>query len=575
MKTSEAVRAYTRLLVALRSERAGMIRGFATGAASAIGLAALSALIAGGVGGALVTRTWPPAWWTVAIIVLVLVRAFLTWHEMDVSHALAYRVLARLRAALFDSSARSTPARRREHSARGAAAVLGDIEKLEFFYAHTVAQLATSALVFALSAIASAVLLPAAALVVLVGGALVLGSTLLGARAARRLGSREQREREQLTTGIVDALGALREVLAAGLEPRVIAGAQATTRRSARTAARTEMLAQTVSGVRELVVAIVIIGVVLAGAAAAGLLGGDPVSAGTAATLPALIAIAVAGVAALSDATATIGQLGPLAASAQNVAAGFDRPRVIGWTRDGEPLPDGPLGIRFSAVGFSYDERTAAISDWSATVRPGAHVGLAGASGAGKSTLLALAGRLWDPDSGAIELVDEAGRGYPLDAIADTELRAAVGFVEQDGHLFPGTLRDNLLRGAGAGGCSDADLRSSLAEVGADGWITLDDELGEQGVRLSGGQHARLRLARALLRRPRVLIVDEITASLDPDSERVISDAIARFPGTVLAASHRAETLERFDEVLRLDPTRVARVARSGEPAGDPEGDSA
>ncbi len=579
MKTSEALRAYARLLVALRPERAGMVRGFATGAASAVGLAVLSALIAGGVGGALVTGTWPPGWWIAAVLALVLVRAVLTWHEMDFSHALAYRVLARLRASLFDSYARSTPARRREHSAKGAAAALGDIEKLEFFYAHTVAQLATSALVFVLSAVASAVLLPAAALVVLLGGALVLGSILLGARTARALGVREQREREQLTTSIVDALGAQREVLSAGLEPRVIADAEAATRRSARTSARTEMLAQTVSGVRELAVAVVVIGVVLAGAAAAGLLGGDPVPAGTTAILPALIAIAVAGVAALSDAAATLGQLGPLVASARNVAAGLDRPAVVGGTRDGAPLPGGPLGIRFRTVGFSYGGRAAVVSGWSATVRPGAHVGLAGASGAGKSTLLALAGRLWDPDSGTVELVDGTGRGYALDAIPDAELRRAIGFVEQDGHLFPGTVRDNLLRGAGTDGCGDEALRSALAEVGADGWISLDDELGEQGVRLSGGQHARLRLARALVRHPRVLIVDEITASLDPESERAISDVIARFPGTVLAASHRAETLQRFDEVLEvetanaptyttpLDPQARIAAPKRGHPA--------
>lgn len=572
MKTTEALRAYARLLGALRPERAGMVRGFATGAASAVGLAVLSALIAGGVGGALVTGAWPPVWWTAVVLALVLIRAVLTWHEMDFSHALAYRVLARLRAALFDSYARSMPARRREHSAKGAAAALGDIEKLEFFYAHTVAQLATSVLVFVLSALASAVLLPAAALVVLLGGALVLGSIVLGARTARALGVREQREREQLTTSIVDALGALREVLSAGLELRVVAGAEAATRRSARASARTEMLAQAVSGIRELAVAVVVIGVVLAGAAASGLLGGDPVPADTTATLPALIAIAVAGVAALSDATATLGQLGPLVASARNVAAGLDRPAVVGRTRDGAPLPDGPLGIRFRSVGFTYGGRSAVLSGWSATVRPGAHVGLAGASGSGKSTLLALAGRLWDPDSGSVELVDGTGRGYALDSIPDAELRRAIGFVEQDGHLFPGTVRDNLLRGAGTDECGDEVLRDALAEVGADDWISLDDELGEQGVRLSGGQHARLRLARALLQRPRVLIVDEITASLDPESERVISDVIARFPGTVLAASHRTETLERFDEVLRLDP---ARAARSGDPAGDPGSDAA
>ncbi|MDQ1111529.1 ABC-type bacteriocin/lantibiotic exporter with double-glycine peptidase domain [Microbacterium testaceum] len=90
--------------------------------------------------------------------------------------------------------------------------------------------------------------------------------------------------------------------------------------------------------------------------------------------------------------------------------------------------------------------------------------------------------------------------------------------------------------------------------VGARDWISLDDELGEHGVRLSGGQRARLALARALCREPRILIVDEITASLDPATERAISQVLAEVDATVIVASHRRETLERLERVLRVDP---------------------
>lgn len=89
-----------------------------------------------------------------------------------------------------------------------------------------------------------------------------------------------------------------------------------------------------------------------------------------------------------------------------------------------------------------------------------------------------------------------------------------------------------------------------LAHVGAAGWLSLNDQLGQGGVRLSGGQQARLCLARALVRRPRILLVDEVTASLDPKTEKAISQVIADFPGTVLFASHRHESLARTTRVI-------------------------
>jgi len=140
----------------------------------------------------------------------------------------------------------------------------------------------------------------------------------------------------------------------------------------------------------------------------------------------------------------------------------------------------------------------------------------------------------------------------PLREVSEEDLRAAVAVVEQDARLFHGSVRENLLRGTG--GRSDAELVGILDRVGARDWISLDDELGEHGVRLSGGQRARLALARALCREPRILIVDEITASLDPATERAISQVLAEVDATVIVASHRRETLERLERVLRVDP---------------------
>ena len=283
-------------------------------------------------------------------------------------------------------------------------------------------------------------------------------------------------------------------------------------------------------------------------AAAAGVLSdGAPVRLAPA-ELPALVALALVGIAAIVDATDTLTRLHPLVSGAERVAAGINRPPVVALPRSPRPLPEGPLGLRFRDVSFSYEGRQPTLTSWSAELAPGEHVGLVGPSGSGKSTAIALAARLWDPSAGAVELVAEDGTGVPLSDLDDADLREAVALVDQDAVLFHGTVRDNLLRGCGPR--SDGELTALLERVGAADWIGLDDELGEGGVRLSGGQRARLCLARALARRPRVLLVDEVTASLDPATERVVSDVITGFRGTVLAASHRAETLARLERVV-------------------------
>ena len=550
MNTVLALHAFRRLLPALRPEWRGMLWNYLVGATSSLALASLTVLTAWAVGHAVVDRTPSGPVWLVVAIGLVALRTILTWQEMAISHALAYRVLARLRMALFDAYARSVPGRRREHSGRQATVAMGDIEKLEFFYAHTIAQLGACLTVFLATFIAAFIFLPEAAFVMLAGSALVASTAWCWARAARRLGEQEQHERSALSTQIVDALGALREVLAYGVAPRIIGATSAATARATAITRRQAMLSQLVTTIRELIVTGVVIGVIAVGAGAAGVLSDTTQTRLPPTVLPALLALALVGVAAITDATATLTQLQPLIASAERVSAGVARSPVVSVPDTPRQLPSGPLGLRFNEVFFAYDDRQPTLIFWSTELMPGEHVGLAGPSGAGKSTLIALAARLWDPHEGTIELVAADGTGIALTELDDATLRKTVALVEQDSTLFHGTVRDNLLRGCAR--LADSELAAALERVGIDGWVGLDDELGESGVRLSGGQQARLSLARALIRRPRVLLVDEVTASLDPATERVISNVIEEFDGTVLIASHRAETLGRLDRVVEL-----------------------
>lgn len=324
------------------------------------------------------------------------------------------------------------------------------------------------------------------------------------------------------------------------------------TGRFATIARRRELLSQLVTAIRDFIVTAVVIGVIATSAMAAGVLSDTDQTRLSPAVLPALVVLALAGVSAAADATTVFTQLHPLVTSARRVGEGIHRAPLVTAPTAPRPLPAGPLGLRFCDVSFTYPSRPPTLTGWSAEIAAGEHVGLAGPSGSGKSTIVALASRLWDPSSGSIEVVGTDGTSIPLTEIDDASLRTAIAVVDQEANLFHGTVRDNLVRGNRQP--PDPELTAVLERVGAIEWIGLDDHLGQSGLRLSGGQQARLCLARALARKPRILLVDEVTASLDPGTEQAISDVIAEYDGTVLIASHRAETLARLDRIITTNP---------------------
>ena len=198
-------------------------------------------------------------------------------------------------------------------------------------------------------------------------------------------------------------------------------------------------------------------------------------------------------------------------------------------------------------VGRAYDDRPV-LDGFGLTIAPGEHIGLRGPSGAGKSTVVALASRLWDPDTGTVDLTDTAGGHVPISAVDDTALRAALSTVEQDGALFSGTVREAI---AGPS-TTDAEIKDLLARLGLADTVTAESHIGEGGLRLSGGQRARLRLARAVLRHPQILVLDEPTADLDEASARQVTDLLGTLPATMLVVSHRPQTLAGMDRVVEM-----------------------
>ncbi|MGH9223516.1 MAG: ABC transporter ATP-binding protein [Acidimicrobiales bacterium] len=247
-------------------------------------------------------------------------------------------------------------------------------------------------------------------------------------------------------------------------------------------------------------------------------------------------------------------------------------------------VPDGPVSVEFDDVRFAYPpadrvsiaslEDVARLDDRDSgnvvrgvtfTVGAGQTVALVGTSGSGKSTLASLVPRLYDVDSGSVRLSSVDVRHVTFDS-----LRGTVGMVTQDGHLFHDTIRANLLfarPSAGEADLWDALERARLAHLVASLPDGLDTVVGERGYRLSGGERQRLTIARLLLARPRVVILDEATAHLDSGSEAAVQEALAEaLEGrTALVIAHRLSTIRAADQILVVEDGQIVERGTHAE----------
>jgi subfamily B ATP-binding cassette protein MsbA len=218
----------------------------------------------------------------------------------------------------------------------------------------------------------------------------------------------------------------------------------------------------------------------------------------------------------------------------------------------GRELPN-PVGrIEFRNVGFRYPDGTEALRDVSFVIEPGTSLALVGPSGAGKSTVADLLLRFYDPSEGQI-LFD----GVDLRELRVSWLRSQIGVVPQQTFLFAGSIADNIRLGAPE--ASDEDLQLALRQAHAEEFTAemsqrRTSELGERGVRLSGGQMQRIAIARALIRKPAILLLDEATSALDATSEKAVTEALDQVmrERTTLFIAHRLTTAARANRILVL-----------------------
>ncbi|MET9885459.1 ABC transporter ATP-binding protein [Streptomyces sp. NPDC006430] len=254
----------------------------------------------------------------------------------------------------------------------------------------------------------------------------------------------------------------------------------------------------------------------------------------------------------------------------------LDLKPLIAQKPDARRVPDGPVAVEFDRVSFGYpspdkvslasleevatlDARggTQVLHEVSFRAEPGQMIALVGSSGAGKSTIAQLLPRLYDADAGAVRLGGVDVRDLTADSIRET-----LGMVTQDGHLFHESVRSNLLLARPEAG--EEEIWEALRRSRLDGLVAslpdgLDTVVGERGYRLSGGERQRLTIARLLLARQRVVILDEATAHLDSTSEAAVQEALgeALAGRTAVVIAHRLSTVQAADLILVVEDGRI------------------
>ncbi|NPV10019.1 MAG: ABC transporter ATP-binding protein [Anaerolineae bacterium] len=252
-------------------------------------------------------------------------------------------------------------------------------------------------------------------------------------------------------------------------------------------------------------------------------------------------------------------------AGAERVFEILDVPEEVQNAPDAQPLPPIEGRVRFENVSFGYLRDRPVLQDVSFTIEPGSVVALLGPTGSGKTTIINLLMRFYDPSAGRV-LMD----GFDISKVTLESLRRQVGIVLQETMLFGGTVRENIA--FGKSDATEEEIERAARLAAAHDFIMelpqgYDTLVGEKGVMLSGGQRQRIAIARAVLKDPRVLILDDATSSVDSETEVLIQEALWRLmPGrTSFIIAQRVSTARRADVILLLDQGRLVDMGTHEE----------
>lgn len=491
------------------------------------------------------------------LVAMALAKGAFRYVEQFTGHAVAFRLLAELRIDTFRTLIPLAPAGLEDdRSGDLVSRVIGDIDRVEPFYAHTIAPMSSAIVVPLLTTLGLAVWVdPLVAVAFAPFPVLILVTPWLRGRRVAELASQTRHQAGETAALFTDTVQGAREIAVFrsrdAIQAKVGELGEATGSLRgllSRVAAGRALAADLLAGAAVVTVTAVAVARFEIGAIALGGLAASVVTSWVA-TTPAR---AVEGIVAdLDQALASAGRIFELADRTPPVA---ESGSVVGLRRG---------SVAFRDVTVSYPRTgSAALVGIDLEIQEGTTVAVVGPSGSGKSTLVELLARFRDPDRGVVQV-----GGVDISTVDPGRLRDTVAFVPQRPEIFFGTLEDNLRLAKPH--ATSTEIENALDRAGLGDWLGtlergLDSPTGEFGHLMSGGERQRLAIARAFLRNPRILVLDEATSELDAVTERRILEELEeiRESLTTVIVAHRIDSITNADDVVVLDRGRLVEQGR-------------